>query len=596
MKTHRKRVSSKRFFTLACLPLLMLLSACSEAIDRLWLEAPGWSRAALVGQTSLNQPVSMALDSEGGMAFLAFDKEGTIYYPKIITGSRGGEILWERGLDIPMNKPGATQIFWEGDELTFIWIDDQQLFLVSIDPSGKILGTPTLLSGEATVGAFDITTAPEGLQHLWFGGTRRLPGIYAMTIDEVPSEPVLVDPLGINPSVQFDGEGVLHAAWTLFTQGEVNPYLYYASYPDGSFEPERQTMVTGVSIRTDSNLVGPSLGINSKRIYLFWNEEVRSGRRANKGTGMLVSFPINQPEMASEAELVLIPQIQELVYEDPPDSELLIGSQMLLVDGEYPQVSPDEIHVSTTTDQAIALGLRFQMPDLQGYMVSQLGTLSLYEDGPRGYQLLTSTPNASLTPCFSADASGYLYLTWSERAQGGGYWVYFASTAPDIQAALSEITDGDVNRMVWNTTFGLARGAVLALVSAPMWLVLPGLLLVLTTRLRERDGSMVRPASLTIIALALIAFWVAKMATFRVVDIFSFVPFSIWIQVIPPSLNLALQVGIPVGIFLFALLAARLYARLNGEPSPAMFVIAYGAVDSLLTMAVYGEFLANAIF
>lgn len=595
MKPLRNGAASGRLFTLVCIPLLMLLSACSEAIDRLWLEAPGWSRAALVGQTWLNQPVSMALDGERGMAFLAFDKDGSIYYPKIITVSRGGEILWERRLDIPMNKPGASQIFWEGDELTFIWIDGQQLFLVSIDPSGKILGTPTLLSGEATVGAFDIAIAPDGLQHLWFGGTRRLPGVYAMTIDEIPSAPVLVDPLGINPSVQFDEEGALHAAWALFTEGEVNPYLYYAAYPDGSLEPERQTLVTGVSIRTDSNLVGPSLGISSKRIYLFWNEEVRSGRRANKGTGMLVSFPINQPEMASEAELILIPQIQELVYEDPPDSELSIGSQMLLMDGEYPQVSPDDIQVSAMTDQTIALGLRLQMPDSQGYMVSQLGTLSLYEDGSRGYQLLTSTPNSSLTPYFSADATGHLYLTWSERAQGGGYWVYFASTAPDIQAALSELTDGDVNRMVGSTIFGLMKGAVLTLISAPIWLALPGLLLVLTVKLRERDDSLVRPASFFVIVLALIVFWGAKMATFRAVDIFAYIPFSIWIRVIPPSLTLALQVGIPVATFLIALLTAWLYARRNSEQSAAMFVVAYGVVDCLLTMAVYGEFLANSV-
>jgi hypothetical protein len=86
------------------------------------------------------------------------------------------------------------------------------------------------------------------------------------------------------------------------------------------------------------------------------------------------------------------------------------------------------------------------------------------------------------------------------------------------------------------------------------------------------------------------------MATFRAVDIFAYIPFSIWIQVIPSSLALPLQVGIPVGIFLIALLAARLYTRLNGEPSAFMFLVAYGVADSLLTMAVYGEFLANSLF
>jgi hypothetical protein len=374
MKPHRKRGSSGQLLALVCLPLIVLLSACSGVIDRLWLEAPGWSRAALVGQTSLNQPVLMAFNGEGEMALLAFDRVGSDYYPKIITLNRGGEILGERVLDILIDKPGKTHMYWEGDELTFIWIDNQQLFLAFIDSSGNILGTPTLLSGEATVGSFNLATAPDGLRHLWFGGTRGLPGIYAMTIDEKPNEPVLVDSLGMNPSVQFDGEGALHAAWILFPEGEVNPHLYYASYPDGSVEPERQAMVAAVSIRVDSNLVGPSLGVDSHQIYLFWNEEVRSGRRANRGTGMLVHFPVNQPELASEAELVLIPQIQELLYEDPPESELVIGSQMRLEAGDYPQVSPDLIQVSATTDEAIVLGLQLQMPDSQGYMVSQLGT------------------------------------------------------------------------------------------------------------------------------------------------------------------------------------------------------------------------------
>jgi hypothetical protein len=62
----RFRASRRHLLWLIPLALLLLALAASRGpVDALWLDAPGWSRAHLVGNTTAEQAVPIALDDAG---------------------------------------------------------------------------------------------------------------------------------------------------------------------------------------------------------------------------------------------------------------------------------------------------------------------------------------------------------------------------------------------------------------------------------------------------------------------------------------------------------------------------------------------------
>lgn len=596
MELKKKSPLTALGMVICCLFVLSGVTACSEQVDRLWLEAPGWSRAALIGQTSINLPVPMAVNDEGRMALFSINKEGDTHYPHIIGLERDGEVVWEHTIDVSMEKPTATQITWNGEEFILLWIDNRSLYSTSIDLSGNAIANPTLLSKEVVVDSFEIATAPNGAMILWFGGTYKSPGIYMLNLSETSGELILVDSKGIQPTVFFDEQGTLYAAWIIYPALGVDPLLYYAAYSEGVFQPDQQILVSEVSKRSDSLLEGPWIGLVSQQVYLFWNELVRSGRGIHRGKGMAIHFPIGAPETVGEPELILVPQTSEPNYEDLPDSESRIGQRLVLDFGDYSLISPETFVVSGFGDDEIVLEVILKIPDNEGYMLDQLGVL-LYRASSTGYQLLTSTPLFSFAPTLRTNDSGEYYTTWIERAPGGGYSIYLASTASNIQETFSQLTEGDKERMVVDSVFGLLKGAVLALIAAPIWLVIPAIVIVLAWIFGKIEQSLAHPVSRAILALSLASFWGVKLFTFtRVKNILTFVPFSNWIPVIPNSLFIPLQIGIPLAVLLIALATAWYFAKAGrySTPSLPLFIIVYGVADSLLTMAIYSEQLVSS--
>jgi len=578
---------------ICCLIVLTTLSACSEQVSRMWLKAPGWSRGALVGQTSISLPVPMAMNDEGTIALFLLNKEGDSHYPNIIGLDRSSEIIWEFPIDIAINKPMATQIAWNGEEFVLLWIDNRSLYSTTMNISGNAVASSTLLSEGIVADSFEIATAPDGDMILWFGGTYKSPGVYILNLSDPSGERILVDGRGVQPTIQFDNMGTLHAAWIIYPAMGVDPHLYYAAYLEGVFQPDQQTLVSEVSKRNDSLLEGPWIRLTSQQVRIFWLEVIRSGSQLYRGKGVALHFPYGKPELVKNPELILVPLTKSPTYETMSNSKSAIGPQVLSDFGEYSLISPDEIMASPSSGDEFLLAVVLKIPERDGFMVDQLGVL-LYADGISGYQLLTSTTGSSNSPAMQTDESGEYYLTWIEGITGSGRSVYFASTASDIQEALSILTDEDKERMVSETTFGLLKGAVLALVAAPMWLILPGIILVIGLIFGKLDESLNHPISRAIIALGLAAFWVSKLFTFmNVENAFAFVPFSNWIPVIPANLFLPLQIGIPLIVFLIALATAWYFAKSDRYSTPPvpLFVVFYGIVDSLLTMAVYGELL-----
>jgi hypothetical protein len=254
--------------------------------------------------------------------------------------------------------------------------------------------------------------------------------------------------------------------------------------------------------------------------------------------------------------------------------------------------SPFELAVNAGAERELVLALSAQLAHRQDNVVTQVSTLFLRDGQHAGYQLLTFNPRSSLSPAIASDGAGQLYVSWVERREDSGFYVYLASTAPDIRRSLEALTRGDVSRMIAATVFGLLHGAVFFPFAALIWLVVPAVLLAITWPFRRGSHSLTSRPALVSIGLAVAAYWAGKLVTFARAG--TYVPFSAWIPVLPTWLYVPLQWGVPVAGTLIALGIARHYAPREMPWSVALFVAIYGGVDSLLTMAVYGGFIYNA--
>mgnify|MGYP001828362161 CR=1 FL=1 len=194
---------------------LAAISATSSEVDRLWLNAPDWSRAQLVGATSIRQPVAVALDESGRIYLSTFEEKGNEHRVRIVALDRTANVVWEHSLDGTYAKPQDANLHWDGQSLHILWLDDGGLYAARVDGSGNSLEVPTLLSGGRSVGNYELATGPGGTT-IWYGGTRRDPGVYVRPLQDPTARAMLVDGEGLQPSVQFDSEGNLHATWVTY--------------------------------------------------------------------------------------------------------------------------------------------------------------------------------------------------------------------------------------------------------------------------------------------------------------------------------------------------------------------------------------------
>lgn len=323
---------------------------------------------------------------------------------------------------------------------------------------------------------------------------------------------------------------------------------------------------------------------------------MRTGPQAGKLLTNYIYFPPGQPEQVSAPQSVTVPAVAELDYGYTPEAGLMAGGRVLSIDG-YPRTTAvtDAFLVTTsapTPELAIAFDVIAQYEFRQER--GQVGTLFLQNGAVNGYQLLSFTPDASVAPTLISDEAGQLYLTWLERGELGGFRIYFASTAPDMVQAMSDVTWGDVTRVSRETAFGLLSGAVLSPVLVALWLLLPMVVLYLTSILRRgQPGKRVMAGTIISILLAGAVYWAAKLIT--IPGIRSYVPFSAWVPGIPLWLQAPLQIGVPILTTLVGIVVAWYFTYRRDSESILNFLLVFAAVDGLLTMAVYGFQFYNVI-
>lgn len=577
---------------LYCLLLAVTLTGCGTGpAEHVWLNAPGWSRAQLVGYTVVTDPVPVAVDDAGRVYLLLMQRESNdVTRLRIKAMDRHAALVWDRTYEVPVEQPDQPILRWDGSRLQMFWLDAHRLYTVPVRPDdGALVGTPVLLSGQHRVQTYDVARDAGGGMTVWYAGSRYEPAVYALPPGDltgrVPAE--LVDPEGIRPDIQYDERGVLHTTWAHYQYGDTQ--FFYAAYPGGTFRPDRARSVHKLPDAFTSTMLGPHLGLDQQNAYVFWTIFIQSGLQAGTIETNYVSLPTDAPVPASVQRLT-VPYAYELPYESAASAPLHAGARVALgADGGAGAVS--EVTANTGTTRELALVFRAPVAYRLNQERWQIGVAFFREGRPHGYQLLSFTPDASKSPGIVSDDDGYLYVTWQESSRPDGFPVYFASTSSDMRAGLSEITRDDVSRIAGETLFSLAFG-VLLIPYVVAWMIAPLLVLGVTSPLRNEDERLTNPRELISLILVLGAYWGSKLLFLP--GLVDYVPFSAWIPNMPVWLHVPLQLLVPLAIAGVGGIAAWHYTYNRDTPSVLHFFFVYAAVDGVLTMAIYGGLVVGA--
>ncbi|RME84444.1 MAG: hypothetical protein D6775_05530 [Caldilineae bacterium] len=541
-----------------------------------------------MGSTRVGDPAPFARDPAGRLYFFFIVGEAEPYHPRIVAVDARTESLWQREYpQIEIRRPDLPDIVWDRGQLRLFWLGQEQLYTAVVEPAtGLMRDWPLLLSGEKKVGNYALAQGQDGRLHVWFAGTLRNPGLYALPPDAFGAEPLLVDPQGVRPGLALDAEGTLHAIWAHMRKGETYNPIFYAAYPQGEFRPGAEQEVARPLASTTSIVAGPFLGMDADFIYVLWSIEIRTGMSAGSVETGYVAFPRGRPGPAMQMQSVRVPAVHELPYRAVEDGGFVAGDRVVLAETRLPSTGQvTSLAPTRTTRPEMALAHRALVEYLMRKDEMQVSTLFFREGQPHSYQLISFTAGDSRSPYLLADEEGYLYLSWLERGDVAGFLVYVASTSPAARQHLARLSQEDVLRLGARTLFGLVSGMLL-IPFALMWFAAPLLLVLLTAPLRAGREEWQNPRVLASLVISLAGYWVSKMVFLP--GIREYVPFTAWIPVIPRGLYLPLQILTPLLIALFAIWVAKRFTFDRLRNSPLLFVLLYCTVDGLLTTAVYG--------
>lgn len=578
MKTFR------RLLYLGWLPLLGLtLSACAGTAERVWLNAPGWNRARLVASTQVVDPVSMALDDEGGIYLFLIGGEREAAYPRVMALNRRAEVIWDRSYEAALKWPDQSQILWDGQALQLFWLSNEGLYNAQLQAAtGDLSGPPVLLSGENRVASYAVAEDPGGSMSIWYAGPQDSPGLYTLPPGDPTGDATLVDSIGMGPNIRYDDAGTLHASWMHYPPEEDHPKFYYAAYEDGLYVPGQETKVLEPFVGT-ARVYGPLLGLDGQQVYLLWTVMPRIGPRAGMATTHYLHLPPGQPASASPDRQLSIPYTYHLPYQAALPGGLEAGPRVPLPYRGTDYISAVAIDRALAPELVIAFHTKLEY--LRRKEQGQVSTVFFQGGAPVAYQQISFSPGSSDYPAILSDKAGHLYATWLEGAVSSGYNVYFASTAPDIRDALSRLTLNDIGQLGPEMLFGLLGGVMLAPL-ALIWVVAPLVILGLTSLIRRTDDRFTSLGVILSLALALVAYWASKLAFMPGIE--DYVPFSAWLPFIPPSLNLTLRLGVPLLVAVLALGIAWRSTYGRDRPSILFFLLMYVMIDGVFTLAVYG--------
>ena len=575
----------------ACLvPLALVAYVGDRPPSAVWLQAPGWSRARIIGRTEFDAAVPIAIDQAGGIFVLL--AEGAANRPRVVALARDTQIRWEQSLESSGREIDQPQLLWDGQALHAFWIAEERLYHASLDSSGRIVEDAAPLSAPA-VESYAVAANSRGQIALWYSGSRAAPGLYAAPLGQPFAPATPIDPSGYRPVLRFDETGTLYGLW-LSAGDPDGTDVSFTTSANGQIAGEPQRITTIGAPSADSALEGPWLGADAAHVYLFWSIRRTAGMNAGRRTTQYLSFAPGSASPVPEVQPLIVPDGAELSYDLPQGEGLGSGPRtMLSASLEAGSTAPAELAIDPAAGAELALAEVAPVRYKYNQTYNQVGVLFAHEGQPASYQLLSFNGSSAFTPALISDRSRALYVTWREL-HGGGADVYFASTAPDIVQALGDWTLDDAARVATDAVFGMLSGAIFTPFAGLLWLAAPLAILGLTSFARRTEWAIERWATRISLSLALAAYWAGKLLTFR--DGLGYVPFAAWLPGIPPWLALPLRLGVPALIALGALRLAWNHTYRVKRRSPALFMLIYAGVDSLLTMAIYGGLLFDAFY
>jgi len=584
-----KKLKLAGIFALA----LFLLSACSGPDEHIWLKSSGWSRAAFLGNTVLNDPVPMTLDAEGRSYFLLVEADAKNAGEKnfnLIALDPNGLALWEHSLgEIPLTRPDSPQIIVDSGNLDLFWLDQNKLYSFRVNLQGEPLqNAPTLLSGEIAVDSYALAANASGETSLWFAGTRKNPGVYALTASDGNGQIQPVDPQGIRIRLRYDQSDTLHATWLRYPLGYGSTELLYGEYPpQKAMDAVEPQVVYELAVGPSSGLEGPVMGIDADEVYVFWTLIIRSGLEAGTIRTFYVHFPLGEPTLVARPEQLLMPSGYDLQYEDLADTFFDTGERVALQDVRLPRTEKvQEIVPNPQQTGELAIIFRTPTEHLWRKEREQVNVAYFHQGLPVSYQPLSFTTTLSTSPNLLNSADRHLYALWLEKLETDNYAVYFASTSPAIKTAFSRSTTREIGRILAQVAFGILVGVLMAPIAAGILVVAPLVILFLFSPLRKigskRTQDIVAGISLF---LAILAFWLGKIALLP--GMLHYVPFSAWIPNIPHFLAETLRWGVPIASTMIALFVAWFYTYRKSNRSTLYFLLIYVGVDSFFTAAFY---------
>ena len=401
--------------------------------------------------------------------------------------------------------------------------------------------------------------------------------IYLQHLDQAGSpsgEPVTITSHGEYPSIWIESNDDVHLAW------QEDGSMVYARATLQAPSPIETTVIADIPQGTGKTVQGPYLGIAGDWAYVFWSMLNQSGLDAGTGYTVYTAFPVAAPAKVAASRLLLSPEEEQpyaayqgnfnLTQLAPPVEEAWASTDFILSPSVMQGSQPGELAVAVAMNQEMRMDAHLQI------------AVAVFREGRFvGYTLGTKTENISDDPVLFVDSAMHLHLAWREGAAGNS--VYYGTTQPEAVAELERLGAGDIINAIFQGGMEGLVGVTFLPIIGFGWL-LPGMILIVIVKILRDQDNLTEWKYWIPLVIASLMYYVIKLATLPTIS--SYVPFSAWID-IPERFGTPLRIGIPVLIFIIAVLAAN-YVRRRKTQSAAVFYITFVLVDAALTLAIYG--------
>lgn len=567
-----------------------ILTSCSSAQESLWLKSPDWSRGAFIGNTKTIAPVSFATGSDNSVYFLLVDlneETGNYSFNLVRMNSASdkfdhfsispGELLNVKQPEIIRDDEGNLRLFW---------IASEGLYTLPVDGNGAPIGGPVLLSGSDAVSSYDIAHSLDGNITLWYAGSRRIPGIYALSEFDGSAQGALVDQDGTLIKLRYDEKGQLHTAWAHYPFGFEQSEVVYGVYDpvakefSAAFSP-----IFPLEIGTAASLDDLVLGVDDTNVYFSWVTNVHTGPLAGDIRANYVTFPIGS-SLPATPQPVFAPTTYSLEFEGF-SSDLKTGDRVSLQGLNVPMtIKIQDFRTNVMPAGEVVLAVRSPAEHLWRKTREQVDLIYFDNGTLSAYQPLTFTSTISTFPNVMIDQDGYLSLTWLEKDTSSQHSVYFASTQPRMIDRFDAVSYNETLTIIYTALFGMLIGALLAPIAAGVWLLAPVFVLAVFSFVSRLFPPKLKGFLSTAgVVVAVVVVWYIKLAIFPLMV--DYVPFSAWVPNIPIVLGNILRVVVPLLTLVGSGYTAWHYTYRQKNNSSLYFMLIYVGLDALITTSIY---------